>query len=121
MVWYSLSVSVVACHLKGKHNEHRNEQGFILASFPCSRALRRVFSSLVFPCVDFLFRDDHQSTLRQIVFGKLKLPDNIPEGARDILQHVLDKDPDRRWTLEKVKQHPWFRIDYEGKFFKRKC
>ncbi|KAA8494813.1 CBL-interacting protein kinase 24 [Porphyridium purpureum] len=58
--------------------------------------------------------EDDRAVFRQIVFGRVKFPQWFSDGACDLLMHMLEKDPEKRWTLEQVRKHPWFLVDYQG-------
>lgn len=55
--------------------------------------------------------DIPKEILRRIGNGKFSLSDgngdNISEGAKDLLSHMLLKDPHQRYTTEQVLKHPW--------------
>mmetsp|Transcript_1729 Transcript_1729/g.3734 ORF Transcript_1729/g.3734 Transcript_1729/m.3734 type:complete len:636 (-) Transcript_1729:670-2577(-) len=58
--------------------------------------------------------EDDRAVFRQIVFGRVKFPQWFSDGACDLLMHLLEKDPEKRWTLEQVRKHPWYLINYAG-------
>mmetsp|Transcript_9759 Transcript_9759/g.26015 ORF Transcript_9759/g.26015 Transcript_9759/m.26015 type:complete len:618 (+) Transcript_9759:661-2514(+) len=58
--------------------------------------------------------EDDRAVFRQIVFGRVKFPQWFSDGACDLLMHLLEKDPEKRWTLEQVRKHPWYLVDYAG-------
>eukprot|EP00179_Madagascaria_erythrocladioides_P009529 CAMPEP_0198325048 /NCGR_PEP_ID=MMETSP1450-20131203/12888_1 /TAXON_ID=753684 ORGANISM="Madagascaria erythrocladiodes, Strain CCMP3234" /NCGR_SAMPLE_ID=MMETSP1450 /ASSEMBLY_ACC=CAM_ASM_001115 /LENGTH=545 /DNA_ID=CAMNT_0044028893 /DNA_START=291 /DNA_END=1928 /DNA_ORIENTATION=- len=58
--------------------------------------------------------DDDRQVFRQIVFGKLKFPHWFDVEVCDLLTKMMDKNPDRRWSLAQVRKHPWFLCDYTG-------
>lgn len=43
-----------------------------------------------------------------IIGGKPELHDDVSPEARDLIQHMLDKDPRRRSSIIQVLVHPWF-------------
>jgi serine/threonine protein kinase len=45
---------------------------------------------------------------KKILAGEYKCPKYISEEARDLLKNVLCTDPENRYTIEQIKQHPWF-------------
>ncbi|KAK2952154.1 putative CBL-interacting protein kinase 32 [Blattamonas nauphoetae] len=49
---------------------------------------------------------------QRIKTTSFKFPDNFPPGARDLIEHILVADPTLRYTLQQVKEHPWFSKDY---------
>lgn len=58
--------------------------------------------------------DDDNAVFRSILNGRVKFPDFFSDGAKDLLRTILVKDPEKRATMEDIRQHPWFRIDYHG-------
>ena len=60
--------------------------------------------------------DDNEvikNTMMQIISAKLSLPSFLSPALCDLLEKMLNKDPNQRITLEKIKQHPWFsKIEY---------
>ncbi|NXF78217.1 KCC1D kinase, partial [Sclerurus mexicanus] len=33
--------------------------------------------------------------------------DDISDSAKDFIQHLMEKDPNKRFTCEQALQHPW--------------
>lgn len=67
----------------------------------------------------------HQNinTLVELIVGsEVFYPDNMDIFARDLLQKMLNKDPDQRITIEEIKSHPFLssekilQIDYKQLF-----
>ena len=51
----------------------------------------------------------------EIIVKKIKahdyiIPDYLSKEAHDMLYHILKINPEERFTIEKIKQHPWFNI-----------
>ena len=51
----------------------------------------------------------------EIIVKKIKshdyiIPDYLSKEAQDILYHILQVNPEERFTIEKIKQHPWFNL-----------
>ena len=44
----------------------------------------------------------------QVIKGEIKFPDFFPDLVTDLLKHMLDVDPMTRYTLQEIKDHPWF-------------
>lgn len=42
--------------------------------------------------------------------GDYKCPTFLSEQARDLISKILNIDPELRFTIDQIKQHPWFRI-----------
>lgn len=58
--------------------------------------------------------EDMTQLYEQINRCKVDYPSWMPPDAKDLIARLLEKDPDKRFSLEDVKQHPWFLIDYEA-------
>lgn len=58
--------------------------------------------------------EDMTQLYEQINRCKVEYPSWMPADARDLISKLLEKDPDKRYSLEQVKQHPWFLVDYEA-------
>lgn len=55
------------------------------------------------------FEDDNVSRLLQkIIKTQPKFPSTMSIQLKDMLTHLLEKDPRKRITLKKIKEHPWF-------------
>lgn len=49
-----------------------------------------------------------------ILACKVKYPSYISRNARELLENLLIRDPNRRFDLPDIKRHPWFLINYDG-------
>lgn len=55
------------------------------------------------------FDDDNiQRLLQKVQTGQYHLPSNLPADLRDLIKSMLTVDPERRITLQQIKDHPWF-------------
>ncbi|KAG6387447.1 hypothetical protein SASPL_152637 [Salvia splendens] len=45
---------------------------------------------------------------KKIKAGRYSLPDQLSDGARDLIKRILVVDPTRRLTIRGIRQHPWF-------------
>lgn len=55
------------------------------------------------------FEDDNiQRLLQKIIKTQPKYPNSLSYQLRDLLNRLLEKDPKKRITLKKIKEHPWF-------------
>lgn len=55
------------------------------------------------------FEDSNTSNLyKKILSGEFKLPTWLSPEAVDILKKILVTDPEKRYTIEKIRSHPWF-------------
>lgn len=61
------------------------------------------------------FQNEDMTVLyEQINRCTVDYPQWMPVEARDLISKLLEKDPDKRFSLEEVKRHPWFLVDYEA-------
>eukprot|EP00172_Hildenbrandia_rubra_P001046 Plantae.Rhodophyta-Hildenbrandia_rubra.ctg16273.p2 GENE.Plantae.Rhodophyta-Hildenbrandia_rubra.ctg16273~~Plantae.Rhodophyta-Hildenbrandia_rubra.ctg16273.p2 ORF type:complete len:441 (-),score=93.45 Plantae.Rhodophyta-Hildenbrandia_rubra.ctg16273:1980-3302(-) len=56
--------------------------------------------------------EDMTQLYEQINRCKVDYPSWMPADARDLIANLLTKAPERRYSLEDVKRHPWFLVDY---------
>jgi 5'-AMP-activated protein kinase catalytic alpha subunit len=55
------------------------------------------------------FEDSNTSNLyKKIMTGDFKVPNWVSVEASDILRKILVTDPEKRYTIEKIRNHPWF-------------
>jgi serine/threonine protein kinase len=52
--------------------------------------------------------DDIRRLFQKIAFTEISYPDFLTPGLSDLLSKVLDKSPDRRLSLNQIKEHHWF-------------
>ena len=55
----------------------------------------------------FSDKDDEENK-KQVIKGKINLPDFFSDQVKDLLKHMLDVNPMTRYTLQEIKDHPWF-------------
>ena len=48
--------------------------------------------------------------VRKIKMHDYSIPQYLSKEAQDILYHILKINPEERFTIEKIKKHPWFNI-----------
>lgn len=51
--------------------------------------------------------DSYEETYRKISHVQYKIPDFISKAAEHLISKLLVMQPERRMSLEMVKQHPW--------------
>lgn len=51
--------------------------------------------------------EGHAATYRRISRVDLKFPPGVAKDAQDLISNLLQKDPNRRMSLESVPKHPW--------------
>lgn len=55
------------------------------------------------------FEDSNTSKLyEKIMNGDYSIPSHVSSGARDLITRLLEVEPQRRYTCEMVRQHPWY-------------
>jgi serine/threonine protein kinase len=58
--------------------------------------------------------EDMNKLYEQINRCKVDYPNWMPVDAKDLISRLLTKDPSTRYSLEDVKGHSWFLVDYES-------
>mmetsp|Transcript_13947 Transcript_13947/g.22784 ORF Transcript_13947/g.22784 Transcript_13947/m.22784 type:complete len:348 (-) Transcript_13947:62-1105(-) len=51
--------------------------------------------------------ESHKATYERITDVDLNFPDELSEGARDLIRSLLQREPKHRLPLEKIPSHPW--------------
>lgn len=60
------------------------------------------------------FEDPNTSNLyKKILSADFEMPDFLSPEAQDIICRILTTDPDKRITIQQIKQHPWFNIQQQ--------
>jgi 5'-AMP-activated protein kinase, catalytic alpha subunit len=55
------------------------------------------------------FEDGNTSALyKKILAADYKLPDHVSVEAADLLSQILVTDPDKRITIQQIKDHEWY-------------
>ena len=49
----------------------------------------------------------YRATYRRIAKVDLRIPEGVSDDAKDLIRKLLQHDPDKRLSLEKVLRHPW--------------
>lgn len=52
-------------------------------------------------------------TYKKILRSKPNYPDTLSDEAKDLMEQLLQKDPEKRITLAEVPKHPWI-VKYAG-------
>ena len=56
------------------------------------------------------FEDPNTSALyKKIIAGDFHIPKFVSASARDLLHGILTTDPNRRYTIQTIKSHEWFK------------
>ena len=57
------------------------------------------------------FEDEDNNILyEKIRKGKFVIPKHVSDQARDLLNNILVTDPQKRFTINQIKNHPWFSL-----------
>ena len=57
------------------------------------------------------FQEDNNKILYQkIIKGKIQVPYYVSHYARDLLHKILNINPNKRYTIEQIKNHKWFKM-----------
>eukprot|EP00168_Porphyra_purpurea_P002136 TRINITY_DN124_c1_g1_i2.p1 TRINITY_DN124_c1_g1~~TRINITY_DN124_c1_g1_i2.p1 ORF type:complete len:256 (+),score=58.99 TRINITY_DN124_c1_g1_i2:202-969(+) len=60
------------------------------------------------------FQHDDMTRLYELINAcKVPYPSWMGSDAKDLICHLLVKDPEKRFSLEDVKKHSWFLVDYD--------
>jgi 5'-AMP-activated protein kinase, catalytic alpha subunit len=55
------------------------------------------------------FEDPDTSKLyKKILSGEFKIPSFVSKDAADLLQKILNTDPEKRYKIEDIRAHPWY-------------
>lgn len=66
------------------------------------------------------FEDANTSNLYKKILGaEYQIPSFVSPSCKDLIQRVLNTDPEKRYSLAQIKAHPWFNMvpceeHYEG-------
>ena len=53
---------------------------------------------------------DDEVNKKDVLEGKIDIPEFFSPLLKDLLKHMLDINPINRYTLQEIKQHPWFNL-----------
>lgn len=59
------------------------------------------------------YDDDDDVLLDKVNACVVEYPDFVSAGAKELIGHLLEKDPKKRYSLSRVKKHPWFQVGYD--------
>ena len=54
--------------------------------------------------------ENEQNNINNIVKGKYEIPEEANDDLRDLLSHIIEINPDKRFNLEQIKNHKWYNI-----------
>ena len=52
--------------------------------------------------------NDDEINKKNVLKGKIDIPSFFPPLVKDLLKHMLDINPMTRYTLQEIREHPWF-------------
>jgi len=55
--------------------------------------------------------DTPEQVLLRVVANDWVMPEYWSESLKNLMFHLLDPDPERRFTLEQIRMHPWYTQD----------
>lgn len=64
---------------------------------------------------------DEKDVFQSVIHEKLSFPRLFSLEVRDVLTKLLEKDPQKRTSLEHIRSHPWFLTDYQGDAVNLRC
>ena len=53
---------------------------------------------------------DNEKLYKKITQGKFKTPSFLSDCCKDFLHRILNVNPEKRYNIEQIKNHPWFNI-----------
>ena len=57
------------------------------------------------------FEDPDTSKLyKKILSGEFKIPSFVSSDASNLLRCILNTDPEKRYTIQDIKAHPWYQL-----------
>lgn len=67
------------------------------------------------------FDDLDQNVLfSKIIEGKFKIPEHVSSSAKDLIKNILVTNPKKRYTIEQIKKHKWFKLCLNNEIYKNK-
>ena len=62
------------------------------------------------------FEDPDTATLYQkILSGEFEVPDFMSPLTEEFLHHILNTDPEKRFTIDQIREHEWYKKYHEEK------
>ena len=57
------------------------------------------------------FEDPNTSNLyKKILSADFQTPNYVSDEAKDLFRRILNTDPEKRYTIDEIREHPWFNI-----------
>lgn len=60
------------------------------------------------------YGEDDSQVFKTILNGSIVFPSHFSAGVQEVLVLLLQKNPKKRTSLEEIRSHPWFLLDYHG-------
>lgn len=54
---------------------------------------------------------DTQLLYKKIMNGDYSIPSHVSPEARQLIKMILNTDPDKRYTIDQIRSHPWYRLN----------
>ena len=54
--------------------------------------------------------NDTQTLYKKIMKGDYTIPPFVSSSATDLIKRILCTDPEKRYTIDQIKAHPWFQL-----------
>jgi len=57
------------------------------------------------------FEDPNTSSLyKKILSADYQTPNYVSDEAKDLFANILNTDPEKRFTIDQIRKHPWFNL-----------
>lgn len=57
------------------------------------------------------FEDPNTSNLyKKILSADFQTPNYVSDEAKDLFRRILNTDPEKRYTIDQIREHPWFKL-----------
>lgn len=54
---------------------------------------------------------DTQLLYKKIMNGDYSIPSHVSPEARQLIKMILNTDPEKRYTIDQIRSHPWYRLN----------
>ena len=63
---------------------------------------------------------DYNILYKKIKEGKFKIPFHVSPNAKDLIKNLLVNNPKKRYTIEQIKKHTWFKLCLNNEDYRNK-
>lgn len=57
------------------------------------------------------FEDPNTSNLyKKILSADFQTPNYVSDDAKDLFTKILNTDPEKRYTIDQIRKHPWYNL-----------